>query len=94
MHVGTRSSLALLAVVSALAVVVALATLGFLELTNVLEELLWDDLPEALGVDPRSWYTLAVTSLGGLVVGLLLGVVRGGARRGQHARADTVSFES
>jgi H+/Cl- antiporter ClcA len=73
----TRTYLTLLGVVSALAVVTAFATLGFLELYNVLQELLWDDLPEALGVEPRSWYTLAVTTLGGAVVGLLLVVVPG-----------------
>jgi len=76
-HLRTRTYLALLGIVALLAVVVALATLGFLELYVLLQELLWDEIPAALGVAPHSWYTLAVTTLGGLVVGLLLVVVPG-----------------
>lgn len=77
MHLRTRTYLALLVIVSVLAVVVALATLGFLELYELLQEALWEELPSALGVDPHSWYTLAVTTIGGLVVGLLLVAVPG-----------------
>ena len=76
-HLRTRSYLRLLVLASAIAVVIAFATLAFLGAYSGLRDVLWDEIPSELGVDPYSWYALAVTSVGGLVVGLLLLVVPG-----------------
>ncbi|HLG08735.1 MAG TPA: chloride channel protein [Gaiellaceae bacterium] len=76
-HLRTRTYLGLLFLASAIAVVIALATLAFLGAYSGLRNVLWEDIPDALGVDPYSWYTLAVTTLGGLAVGVLLCVVPG-----------------
>ncbi len=77
-HLRTRTYLGLLLLVSAIAVLIALATLAFLGAYSALRDVLWEEIPDALGVDPFSWYTLAVTTLGGLLVGILLRVVPGG----------------
>jgi H+/Cl- antiporter ClcA len=76
-HLRTRTYLVLLLAAAALAVVLALATLGFLGAYGVVQDALWEDLPDALGVDPHPWYAMAVTTLGGLAVGLLLVVLPG-----------------
>ncbi len=76
-HLRTRTYLGLLLLVSAVAVAIALATLAFLGAYSGLRDVLWEDVPGALGVDPFSWYALAVTTLGGLAVGILLRVVPG-----------------
>jgi H+/Cl- antiporter ClcA len=76
-HLRTRTYLSLLLLVAAIAVVIAFATLAFLIAYSGLKDLVWQELPRELGVDPYSWYALAVTSIGGLVVGLLLVVVPG-----------------
>ena len=77
-HLRTRTYLSLLLLAAGIAVVIAFATLGFLAAYSGLHELVWEELPEALGVtDPFSWYALVVTTLGGLAVGLLLVVVPG-----------------
>ena len=76
-HLRTRTYLSLLLTVSAIAVVIALATLAFLGAYSGLRDVLWETIPDALGVDPFSWYALAITTLGGLVVGVLLRVVPG-----------------
>lgn len=76
-HLRTRTYLSLLLFVSAIAVVIALATLGFLGAYSGLSDVVWEAIPDALGVDPYSWYALAVTTLGGLAVGILLRVVPG-----------------
>lgn len=76
-HLRTRTYLGLLLLASAMAVVIALATLAFLGAYSGLRDVLWEEVPEALGVDPFSWYALAVTTLGGLAVGILLRVVPG-----------------
>ena len=44
-------------------------TAGFFWAINELISLLWDDLPQTLGIDSR-WYALIVCSIGGLLVGL------------------------
>ena len=73
----TRTYLGLLLLASGVAVVLALATLAFLGAYSGLKDVLWEELPDALGVDPHPWYAIAVTTLGGLAVGLLLTVVPG-----------------
>ena len=76
-HLRTRTYLGLLVLASAVAVAIALATLGFLGVYGLLRNALWEDLPDALGVDPHPWYAIVVTTLGGLAVGVLLTVVPG-----------------
>jgi len=76
-HLRTRTYLGLLLLASAIAVVIALATLAFLGAYSGLHEVLWEEIPNSLDVDPYSWYALAVTSVGGLLVGVLLRVVPG-----------------
>lgn len=44
-------------------------TAGFFWAVNELISLLWDDLPQALGIETR-WYALVVCTVGGLLVGL------------------------
>jgi len=77
-HLRTRTYIGLLLIVVGVAVVIALATLAFLGAYSGLHDLVWEELPEALGIDdPYSWYALAVTTLGGIAVGVLLRVVPG-----------------
>jgi H+/Cl- antiporter ClcA len=76
-HIRTRTYLGLLLVAAAIAVVIALATLAFLGAYSGLRDVLWEEIPDELGVDPFSWYALAVTTLGGLAVGVLLRIVPG-----------------
>jgi H+/Cl- antiporter ClcA len=77
-HLRTRTYLSLLLMVAAIATVIALATLAFLGAYSGLHRLVWNDLPDALGIDdPFSWYALVITTLGGLAVGVLLRVVPG-----------------
>jgi len=76
-HLRTRTYLGLLLFASAIAVVIALATLAFLGAYSGLRGLIWEEIPGELNVDPYSWYALVVTTLGGLVVGLLLRIVPG-----------------
>jgi H+/Cl- antiporter ClcA len=73
----TKTYLGLLLAASGIGVVIALATLAFLGAYSGLKDVVWEELPEALGVDPHPWYAIAVTTLGGLAVGLLLTVVPG-----------------
>ena len=78
-HLRTRAYLGLLLIVAGIAVVIALATLAFLGAYVGLHDLLWEDLPDAIGVDDptSSWFALCVTTLGGLAVGVLLRVLPG-----------------
>jgi H+/Cl- antiporter ClcA len=76
-HLRTRTYLSLLLLASAIAVVIALATLAFLGTYSGLRDVVWETIPEELGLDPYSWYAVAVTTLGGLAVGILLRVVPG-----------------
>jgi H+/Cl- antiporter ClcA len=76
-HLRTRTYLGLLVLTCAIAAVIALATLAFLGAYSGLRDVVWDDVPRALGVDPFGWYALAITTIGGLAVGLLLTVVPG-----------------
>lgn len=81
-HLRTKTYLALLLAASGIGVVLALATLAFLAAYLGLHDLVWEELPDGLGVDPHPWYALVVTTLGGLAVGLLLVVVPGGGGPG------------
>jgi H+/Cl- antiporter ClcA len=81
-HLRTRTYLALLLAAAGVGVVLALATLAFLGAYSGLHRLVWEALPDALGVDAHPWFALAVTTLGGLAVGLLLLVVPGGGGPG------------
>lgn len=81
-HLRTRTYLALLLAAAGVGVVLALATLAFLGAYSGLHQLVWEELPDALGVDAHPWFALAVTTLGGLAVGLLLLVVPGGGGPG------------
>jgi H+/Cl- antiporter ClcA len=77
-HLRTRTYLSLLLIVAAIATAIALATLAFLGAYSGLHQLVWSDLPDALGIDdPFSWYALLVTTVGGLAVGVLLRVLPG-----------------
>ena len=73
----TPTYLRLVLVAAGVGVAIALASLGFLGAYGLLKDALWESLPDALGVEPHPWYALAVTTLGGLVVGVLLLVVPG-----------------
>jgi H+/Cl- antiporter ClcA len=81
-HLRTRTYVALLLASGGVAVALALATLAFLGAYLGLHDLVWETLPNELGIDPHPWYALAVTTLGGLAVGLLLVVVPGGGGPG------------
>lgn len=77
-HLRARTYIGLLLIVAAIAVVIAAATIAFLVAYKGLHGLVWEDLPDALGIDdPYSWFALAVTTVGGLVVGVLLRVLPG-----------------
>ena len=77
MHFRSRHYLVMLAGAGLIAVPVALATAAFVGAFKGLEDVLWEHLPDALGVDPHDWWPLAVLTLGGLVVGLLIRYVPG-----------------
>lgn len=77
MHLRSRRYLLLVGFAAALGVVAAAITLGFLWAEHGLQEVLWHHLPDALGVDPHPWFALAVTTLGGLAVGLVIRFVPG-----------------
>lgn len=76
-HLRTRTYLALVLAAAGIAVVLAVVTLAFLGAYGLLRDALWEELPDALGIDPHPWYAIAVTTLGGLAVGLLLLAVPG-----------------
>ncbi len=76
-HLRTKTYLLLVLAAGGIAVVLALATLAFLGAYSALKDVVWEELPEALGVEPHPWYAIVVTTLGGLAVGLLLGIVPG-----------------
>jgi H+/Cl- antiporter ClcA len=81
-HLRTQTYIALLLAAAGIAVALALATLAFLGAYLGLHDLVWETLPDELGIDPHPWYALLVTTLGGLAVGLLLVVVPGGGGPG------------
>ncbi len=71
-HLRSRQYLLLLAFAAVIGVVAALTTLGFLYAEHGLQHVLWESLPDALDVDPHGWFTLVVTTVGGLAVGLVI----------------------
>jgi H+/Cl- antiporter ClcA len=73
----SREYLLLVAFAGVLGIVAASATLLFLWSEHGLQAVFWHDLPDALGVDPHPWYALAVTTVGGLAVGLVIRFVPG-----------------
>lgn len=62
----------LLVFAAVIGVLAALTTLGFLYAEHGLQKLLWDELPDALGIDPHPWLAIAITTIGGLAVGLII----------------------
>jgi len=60
-----------------IAIPTALVTAGFVVAFKGLTDLLWDVVPDALGVDPHGWWTLVPTTIGGISVGLVLRLVPG-----------------
>ncbi|MEF3403191.1 ion channel protein [Agromyces sp. CCNWLW203] len=71
----------------AIGVISALVLFGLDRLAAVLQSALWDALPDALGVDPSGWWTVAVLTLTGLAVGLVLRFVPG------HGGPDSATTE-
>jgi H+/Cl- antiporter ClcA len=76
-HLRSRQYLVLVGAAAVLGIAAAFFTLGFLWVEHGLQDLLWERLPNELGVDPHPWYALVVTTLGGLAVGLVLRFVPG-----------------
>jgi H+/Cl- antiporter ClcA len=54
---------------------------------GLLESVLWDTVPDALGVDPSGWWIVAVLTLTGLAVGIVLRFVPG------HGGPDSATTE-
>jgi H+/Cl- antiporter ClcA len=77
MRLRSREYLLLVGFAGVLGVLAASVTLLFLWTEHGLQAVFWHDLPDALGVDPHPWFALAVTTLGGLAVGLVLRFVPG-----------------
>jgi hypothetical protein len=50
-HLRTRTYLGLLAVVSVIAIAIAFASLAFLGAYSGLHDLVWDELPDVLGIE-------------------------------------------
>ena len=71
-HLRSRQYVILLVFAAAIGVVAALTTLGFLYAEHGLQHVLWESLPDALGVDPHGWFTLVITTVGGLAVGVVI----------------------
>jgi H+/Cl- antiporter ClcA len=76
-HLRSPEYLGLIALAAVLGVGAAIMTLAFLWGEHGLQALLWHRVPDALGVDPHPWYALAVTTLGGALVGLVIRFVPG-----------------
>jgi H+/Cl- antiporter ClcA len=76
-NLRSRQYLLLVAFAGVLGVLAASVTLLFLWAEHGLQAVFWHDLPDALGVDPHPWFALAVTTLGGLVVDLVIRFVPG-----------------
>jgi H+/Cl- antiporter ClcA len=71
-HLRSREYLGLIAFAAVLGVTSAIMALAFLWGEHGLQALIWHRVPDALGVDPHPWYALAVTTLGGALVGLVI----------------------
>ncbi|GAA1131069.1 ion channel protein [Arthrobacter flavus] len=83
-----RTLLALSLPVAAVGVVAALSLFLVEEVAQLLEHLLWVDLPDALNVPPDSgWWIFGILSTVGLAIGLLVTYVPG------HGGRDTATVE-
>ncbi|PWC05520.1 ion channel protein [Agromyces badenianii] len=71
----------------AIGVISALVLWALDRVAAVLQSALWDALPHALGVDPSGWWIVAVLTLTGLAVGLVLRFVPG------HGGPDSATTE-
>jgi H+/Cl- antiporter ClcA len=71
-HLRSRQYLVLIAFAAVLGVAAAVVTLAFLGAEHGLQDFLWTDVPDAFGVDPHPWYALALTTVGGCAVGLVI----------------------
>jgi H+/Cl- antiporter ClcA len=82
----SRRYVGLLVLAAILGVPVSAAAYGFLALVSGLQEWLYTDLPQALGLDNTPlWWPLPLLALAGLLVGLTIGRLPG---RGGHSPAD------
>ena len=71
--IASRGYRGLLLVSALLGIPVALIAWGFLAAVHELENLVWDVVPHALGMDaPAPWYGIVVLTLAGLLVGLMI----------------------
>lgn len=66
-----RRLLLTVAVAVVLGALGALTTVVFIKVLGVVHDLIWQRLPEGLGVEPRTWYfVVPVCAVGGLLVGV------------------------
>src|SRR5215208_4382257 len=76
----------LLALAALIGVPVSAIAYGFLKLVAVVSDLVFDDVPDALGFSsPPAWWPLPVLMLSGLLVGLAIRALPG---TGGHSPAD------
>src|SRR5215218_3854938 len=67
----SRAYMKLLVLAALIGIPISAVAYGFLELVAELQELLFDDLPDALGLDPVPvWWPLPLLALSGLLVAL------------------------
>src|SRR3954447_4087922 len=84
--VRTLLSLSLPAIV--VGVASALALLALYAVSGVVQDWLWDSLPDAIGADPNSgWWIFGVLTITGVAVGLVLWLVPG------HGGPDSATHE-
>lgn len=84
----TPRRLLLLAVPAVLVGVVSALILWLLDrAADLLSGVLWDTVPDALGIDPSGWWIIVVLTLTGLAVGVALRVLPG------HGGPDTATTE-
>jgi H+/Cl- antiporter ClcA len=82
----SRRYVGILVLAAVIGVPVSVAAYGFLALVNELQELLFDDLPGALGLDPTpAWWPLPLLVASGVIVALAIERLPG---RGGHSPAD------
>jgi H+/Cl- antiporter ClcA len=82
----SRRYVGILVLAAVIGVPVSMAAYGFLALVDQLQELLFDDLPGALGLDPApAWWPLPLLVASGFLVALAIRRLPG---RGGHSPAD------
>lgn len=84
---GLRRLLVLAVPALLIGVVSALVLWSLDQVSGVLEDFLWDTVPDALGVDPSGWWILLVLTCTGLAVGLALRYLPG------HGGPDSATTE-